>query len=180
MGAAFSQPAFVSSSLPLSPAAAASTQRANPAVAPTVSGGQFASPALAGVCLASTVPVSLRLTRSRRRWRKIQTGRVQLSRVQRLAATTDVPVDRERYTDAAWQAMQDAPQIAQRCQSQYVEPEHVFLACLEQQVSTTGGLCARILEKVGITQQVAKDKVMEPWNKLHRFCHRCFEFVAFY
>ena len=83
-----------------------------------------------------------------------------------MAAATDVPVDRERYTDAAWQAMQDAPQIAQRSQSQYVEPEHVFLACLEQQVSTTGGLCARILEKVGITQQAAKDRVMDPWQRL--------------
>lgn len=167
MGAALSQPAFVSSPLP-SPAVAASSR-----AVPTVPGsqgrygsGSFSSQALAGACLASAVPVSLRLTRSSRRWKK-QKGRVQSlhasSRVQRLAAATDVPVDRERYTDAAWQAMQDAPQIAQRSQSQYVEPEHVFLACLEQQVSTTGGLCARILEKVGITQQAAKDRVME-WS----------------
>jgi len=170
MGAALSQPAFVSSPLP-SPAVAASSR-----AVPTVPGsqgrygsGSFSSQALAGACLASAVPVSLRLTRSSRRWKK-QKGRVQSlhasSRVQRLAAATDVPVDRERYTDAAWQAMQDAPQIAQRSQSQYVEPEHVFLACLEQQVSTTGGLCARILEKVGITQQAAKDRVMEPWQRL--------------
>jgi hypothetical protein len=46
------------------------------------------------------------------------------------------------------------------------EPICKFLACLEQQVSTTGGLCARILEKVGITQQAAKDRVMEPWQRL--------------
>eukprot|EP00913_Durusdinium_trenchii_P020895 g19633.t1 len=85
-------------------------------------------------------------------------------KIQRCAAATDsVPVDRERYTDAAWQAMQDAPQIAEQCQSQYVEPEHVFLACLDQQVSTTGGLCARILEKVGIAKQAAKDRIMD-WN----------------
>lgn len=150
-----SQVAFVSSppqvarASPSLPAATGSTR------------GTHASPALAAsACLASAVPISLRLGR--------KTGRrTKGYRVQRLAAAAaDVPVDRERYTDAAWQAMQDAPQIAQRCQSQYVEPEHVFLACLEQQISTTGGLCSRILEKVGISQQVAKDRVTEPWNTL--------------
>ena len=135
--------------------------RASPSLPAATGGtrGTHASPALAAsACLASAVPISLRLGR--------KTGRrTKGYRVQRLAAAAaDVPVDRERYTDAAWQAMQDAPQIAQRCQSQYVDPEHVFLACLEQQISTTGGLCARILEKVGISQQVAKDRVTEPWS----------------
>eukprot|EP00434_Breviolum_minutum_P045465 symbB.v1.2.040764.t1/scaffold7507.1/size10844/1 len=149
-----SQVAFVSSppqvarASPSLPAATGSTR------------GTHASPALAAsACLASAVPISLRLGR--------KTGRrTKGYRVQRLAAAAaDVPVDRERYTDAAWQAMQDAPQIAQRCQSQYVEPEHVFLACLEQQISTTGGLCTHILEKVGISQQVAKDRVTDWSNK---------------
>eukprot|EP00438_Fugacium_kawagutii_P024408 Skav222371 [mRNA] locus=scaffold2692:194512:199164:+ [translate_table: standard] len=162
MGAALSQPAFVpvqrvQAPLPLSPAA--SSQGASPAIDRRAHASQ-PSHALAGACLASAGSVSLRLARSGR-WKK---PRGRGHQVLRLAAATDVPVDRERYTDAAWQAMQDGPQIAQRCQSQYVEPEHVFLACLEQQVSTTGGLCARILEKVGITQQAAKDRVMEPWN----------------
>lgn len=80
-------------------------------------------------------------------------------------AAADVPVDRERYTDAAWQAMQAGPEVAQRAESQYVEPEHVFLACLEQQVTTTGGLCARILEKVGIKKQAAVDRIVEPCQK---------------
>lgn len=164
MGAALSQPAFVpvQAPLPLSPAAA-SSQGASPAIDLGRAHTSQPSHALAAACLASAGSVSLRLTRAGR-WKKPR-GRVH--QVLRLAAATDVPVDRERYTDAAWQAMQDGPQIAQRCQSQYVEPEHVFLACLEQQVSTTGGLCARILEKVGITQQVAKDRVMEPWNKVN-------------
>eukprot|EP00931_Biecheleriopsis_adriatica_P004604 TRINITY_DN106247_c0_g1_i1.p1 TRINITY_DN106247_c0_g1~~TRINITY_DN106247_c0_g1_i1.p1 ORF type:complete len:985 (-),score=255.33 TRINITY_DN106247_c0_g1_i1:153-3026(-) len=77
----------------------------------------------------------------------------------RAAAASDVPSERERYTDAAWQAMQDAPKIAETIQSQSVEPEHVFLACLQQPISTTGGLCARILEKAGISQQDANSKI---------------------
>ena len=57
--------------------------------------------------------------------------------------------------------MQDAPGFAQKCQSQYVEPEHVFLAALEQPISTTGGLAARILDKLGIQKPVAVTRIME-------------------
>ena len=104
------------------------------------------------------VPGTLRLTR--KHFRRAQRG----LRIQRLATgAPDVPVERERYTDAAWQAMQDAPEIASKSQSQYVETEHVFLACLEQPISTTGGLCARILEKLGIKKQAASDRVLDPW-----------------
>ena len=109
----------------------------------------------AGLCL-----LALASSRGRRAFR-----RSRLTRPATAASDADrVPVDRERYTDAAWQAMQDAPQLAQRMESQYVEPEHVFLACLEQPISTTGGLAARILEKVGIQKQTASDKIMEPWQ----------------
>lgn len=59
--------------------------------------------------------------------------------------------------------MQDAPGFAQKCQSQYVEPEHVFLAALEQPISTTGGLAARILDKLGIQKPVAVTRIME-WS----------------
>lgn len=63
----------------------------------------------------------------------------------------DIPKDRDRYTDAAWTAMEDAPNFAGRCSSQYVESEHVFLAVIEANPSASGGLAARILEKAGVT-----------------------------
>ena len=97
----------------------------------------------------------------------VASRRIHRRRVPRRAtAAPDVPVDRERYTDAAWQAMQAGPEFAQRAESQYVEPEHVFLACLEQQVTTTGGLCARILEKVGIKKQAAVERIVEPCHEI--------------
>eukprot|EP00403_Amphidinium_massartii_P014119 CAMPEP_0178417124 /NCGR_PEP_ID=MMETSP0689_2-20121128/24415_1 /TAXON_ID=160604 /ORGANISM="Amphidinium massartii, Strain CS-259" /LENGTH=914 /DNA_ID=CAMNT_0020038485 /DNA_START=77 /DNA_END=2822 /DNA_ORIENTATION=- len=71
----------------------------------------------------------------------------------------DVPRDRERYTDAAWKAMEDAPTIAQRFDSQMVETEHVFMALLEQPVTGSGGLTSRILEKAGVKQEDAIAKV---------------------
>ena len=112
---------------------------------------------LAIACLA--VPAAkvagARHARSRRR----------VARLAAASASSDVPTERERYTDAAWQAMQDAPGFAQQCQSQYVEPEHVFLAALEQPVSTTGGLAARILEKLGVQKPVAVSRIMEPLQR---------------
>jgi len=74
-------------------------------------------------------------------------------------ASADVPRDRERYTDAAWKAMEDAPIVAARYNSQMVETEHVFLALLEQPVSGTTGLASRILQKVGVNVVDATEKV---------------------
>lgn len=71
----------------------------------------------------------------------------------------NVPVERERYTDAAWKALEEGPKVAQQYQSQYVQPEHIFLALLEQSISTTGGLCQRILQKAGVQPATAKAKV---------------------
>lgn len=69
-----------------------------------------------------------------------------------------VPRDREQYTDAAWQVMTEASNVAQRCQSQYVESEHAFLAMLEQSVSATGALGTRILQKAGVKTEDAVAK----------------------
>ncbi|CAK9062941.1 unnamed protein product [Durusdinium trenchii] len=155
MGAvALQAPAFV-----LSPSTTAIPRRPASAEA-QLWGASGACPAAQACLIGALFPGALRLARKPNR----RTYHHKSHKIQRCAAATDsVPVDRERYTDAAWQAMQDAPQIAEQCQSQYVEPEHVFLACLDQQVSTTGGLCARILEKVGIAKQAAKDRIMD-WN----------------
>ena len=113
---------------------------------------------LSAACLAA-IPAAAKIAGARHPARCRHLRRV----ARRATASPDsVPTERERYTDAAWQAMQDAPSFAEKCQSQYVEPEHVFLAALEQPVSTTGGLAARILEKLGIQKQVAVSRVTEP------------------
>jgi len=83
------------------------------------------------------------------------------------AASDDdgIPREREKYTDAAWSAMEEAPNISVKCRDQYVESDHIFLALAEQQVSTTGGLCARILGKAGVKIEDAKDKVYDWSNR---------------
>ncbi|OLQ14715.1 Chaperone protein ClpB [Symbiodinium microadriaticum] len=137
---------------------AVSVGRPNAAAIPSGLSGPSAPP-LALACLA--VPAAAKVAGARR-----ARGR-HLRRVVCRATANDssdrVPTERERYTDAAWQAMQDAPGFAQKCQSQYVEPEHVFLAALEQPISTTGGLAARILDKLGIQKPVAVTRIME-WS----------------
>jgi len=77
----------------------------------------------------------------------------------------DIPRERDRYTDAAWAAMEEASKVAERLQSQYVEAEHAFVAMLEQSVSTTGALCPRILNKAGIQTEDATKKMYEWANK---------------
>lgn len=59
--------------------------------------------------------------------------------------------------------MEDAPKFATAVGSQYVESEHVFQAMLDQTISTTGGLCRRILEKAGVKANAASAKV-EEWS----------------
>lgn len=49
--------------------------------------------------------------------------------------------------------------MAGKCGSQYVESEHVFLALLEQTISSTGGLCRRILAKAGVNTEEVSAKV---------------------
>jgi len=61
--------------------------------------------------------------------------------------------------------MEDAPAFAEKAVSQYVESEHVFLALLAQPVSSTGGLCARVLSKANIKKEDAEAKVNDWVNR---------------
>lgn len=72
-----------------------------------------------------------------------------------------VPRERDNYTDAAWDGMEKAPVEAELSGSQFVESEHCFLALLKQPVSTTGGLCARILQQAGANPKDVEAKVVE-------------------
>lgn len=79
------------------------------------------------------------------------------------ADADDIPRERERYTDAAWLVMQEAAGVAKKCESQFVESEHAFIAMLEQGKAPKDSLCPRILEKVGVKLQDAIAKAQD-WS----------------
>lgn len=108
---------------------------------------------------------------SRRRRRpgcKSSHGLCQRHRIRLAAATAQdaddgVPRERERYTDAAWGVMTEASTVAGSMGSQYVESEHIFLSMLDQSISTTGGLCPRILNACDVKAEDARAKVKD-WS----------------
>eukprot|EP00929_Paragymnodinium_shiwhaense_P026811 TRINITY_DN15860_c0_g1_i1.p1 TRINITY_DN15860_c0_g1~~TRINITY_DN15860_c0_g1_i1.p1 ORF type:complete len:1041 (-),score=317.78 TRINITY_DN15860_c0_g1_i1:107-3142(-) len=144
------------------PASSSSSSAAKPSFSSTTSSSKVALP---GSVALSTAVMGLAI--NGRRWRRKVDAKRHHRLVLRATAADDIdgiPREREKYTDAAWSAMEEAPQVAVRLQSQSVESEHVLLALLEQQVSVTGGLAARIFEKCGLTTQAVKDKI-STWSE---------------